>query len=293
MSMLTSEKHYKIEEIARRLDGSERAVSTRTAYRYLESLKEAGMAVNSDENGFYLAQYNQNTKTIKKIINFSEEETDIINSMIEELGNQGDDFSKKLRLKLFSTLNCVTSFAKDEKIDNIKEAIREKKKVTLRKYVSVSENIPKDRIVEPIKLDVVQYCVLCFDIEKRDTRLFKLNRTEQVILENNWEYEDLHSEPFKDIFRWIGTRKYNIEILLNNISRNIILEDYPESRLSIEECDYCSEFKYKLKTDVSSLLAPTNFVLSMGNNVEVLGCEEFINSIKDRLKELNSKYRIQ
>ena len=83
MRMLSGNVTYSIDELADRLEMSER-----TIYRYIDTFKAAGFAVEKLYGNIYrLTSLNDDTLDLSKLVYFSDEEAAIVNNMIDGLDN--------------------------------------------------------------------------------------------------------------------------------------------------------------------------------------------------------------
>ena len=83
MRLLSGNVTYSIDELAEKLEMSER-----TIYRYIDTFKAAGFAVEKLYGNIYrLTSLNDDTLDLSKLVYFSEEEAAIVNNMIDGLDN--------------------------------------------------------------------------------------------------------------------------------------------------------------------------------------------------------------
>ena len=83
MRLLSGNVTYSIDELADKLEMSER-----TIYRYIDTFKAAGFAVEKLYGNIYrLTSLNDDTLDLSKLVYFSDEEAAIVNNMIDGLDN--------------------------------------------------------------------------------------------------------------------------------------------------------------------------------------------------------------
>jgi len=81
---LSSGLRYRIEEIAERFD-----ISVRTAYRYINTLKDAGFVFPKPRSGYYSIDKNSPYfKEISELLHFSREEAVILQKAIHSIDNE-------------------------------------------------------------------------------------------------------------------------------------------------------------------------------------------------------------
>ena len=77
MQMLSSNVNYSVDDLMKELD-----ISRRTVYRYIETFKSAGFAVqNTHGNVWRLANLKNKYGDLSKVVYFSEEEAYILNGL--------------------------------------------------------------------------------------------------------------------------------------------------------------------------------------------------------------------
>lgn len=87
--------------------------------------------------------------------------------------------------------------------DKLMEAKKGRKQAILYGYASVNSGIISDRRVEPYEFLCNGESVLCYDMDKKAIRQFKLSRISDVkILKEDWKYTKEHVAANTDIFGW-------------------------------------------------------------------------------------------
>ncbi len=270
--MMSGKTDYPIEDISVRL-----GITPRSVYRYIETLRNAGFAVEKRHSNMYkLVRMPNLSVDLNKLIYFTEEEAFIINKLINSI--DGNNTLKAGLLKKLSAIYSLTSIAElvtdnktSEIIEIIGKAIQTKSQATLIDYESANSHTKSDRRIEPFAFTANYIDVWAYDIEKQENRIFKLSRTAKAELSGNkWEYESLHSKGHTDCFRMSGTDRIQVRLGLNLRAKNLLLEEYPLSAQYIIENDD----RFILDTQVCDLAGIGRFVIGLAAEIEIIDSPE-------------------
>lgn len=166
----------------------------------------------------------------------------------------------------------------DEKIIEIEKAIEEKKQIIIYQYRSNSSGTSSDRTVEPITFTCDKRYLWAYEDAhngNQPLRLFKIIRMGEIkILDDNWEHENEHKQPFVDAFEWARPNEPTINICmsLGVRAKNDLVERTPEANKYITDC---SEGIWYLNATVHSLVPVRSFCLSHLEDIEVYAPDEF------------------
>lgn len=270
-------------------------VSVRTIYRDIDKLSVSGVPIYTEKGKGGGISLLDNFILDKGV--FSEEEQIEIISSLEGMKNLNIYSNDILIDKLKGMFNQDTenwleidfstwgnSEEAKEKFNLIKNAIREKKLIRF-SYFSVKGEHTK-RIVEPLKLVfknsnwyLYGYCRL-----KKDYRMFKLNRIKNIKLIDTVFIRVLS----KDIFSNIDYKFRNeIEIVLkidNSLSYRVY-DEFEHDNIFLADEGY---FIVKVKYLEDNWLY--GYIMSFGENVEVLEPIHVRNIIKEKIMEMSKKY---
>lgn len=280
--LLSGQNAIDIKTIATRLD-----VSERTAYRYISSLMEEGFAVVKDRGRYTFAKSGKNYTNLSDIIHFSEEEATLVCDVMASL-NSDVDFQNKLISKLAATfdfetvIGSVASSPLRENIYVLKEAIERHLAVIIENYSSGGKGGNSDRYVEPYKFDDEHFSkVWCYDTKDGKCKQFKVSRIGgKVVLNGKWQFSDVHVVYDRDVFRTSGDERYNVELELDNLSHNLITEEYPEAKKHIRKT---KKGTWLLKTTVYQLFGVGRFVLGLIDHVRIIDSPELQKFVDDRI----------
>ena len=280
MQFLTGNVNYTLDEICERLD-----LSRRTMFRYLDTFKSAGFSVQRIGEGRYrLATMRRSDVDLSKIVYFTEEEAYVVNRLIDSLDNT-NVMKQGLRRKLaavYDSTDIENYIDKKENSVNIgflADAIREGKKVVLRDYSSSHTNATKDYTVEPFKFNTNYIDIWAFDTSDGLNKRFKIARIGSVeILDEPWDYADLHKEEPMDSFRIHGNSPEHVKLRLHLIAKNLLLEEYPLAEKEVYQDDSGTWY---YEGDVRGMDGVGTFVLGLPAFVNVIEGD----SLKAFLKE--------
>ena len=289
MQYLTGNVNYTLDEICEKLD-----LSRRTLFRYLDTFKSAGFAVQRIGEGRYrLATLRRTDVDLSKIVYFTEEEAYVVNRLIDSLDNT-NAMKQGLRRKLAAVYDATSI---DDFVDNkensasigaLAEAIREGKKVILRGYSSSHTNATKDYTVEPFKFNTNYIDIWAFDTSDRLNKRFKVARIGSVeILDSPWEHEGQHKEEPMDSFRIHGGSPVHVKLRLHLIAKNLLLEEYP---LTEKEVYQDADGVWYYEGDVFGMDGVGRFVLGLPAYVDVLEGKPLIEYLREQASILEKKF---
>lgn len=281
MQLLSSNIDYSVDDLMKELD-----ISRRTVYRYIDTFKEAGFAVqNTHGNVWRLATLKNKYGDLSKVVYFSEEEACIMNGLLESLDNT-NALKQTLRRKLVAVYDFdavgdyVANEAISENMDAISDAIREKKTVLLKDYASSHAGKTKSYKVEPYQVNTNHIDLWAYDVKDGINKRFKTARIGRVeiLSDEPWQHEEAHASLELDDFRIHGEKPVHVRLRLDMVARNLLLEEYPlaEKNLSAE-----GDETWIYEADCNGMKGVGRFVLGLPDRIEVLEGEE----VKGYLKE--------
>lgn len=272
MRLMSGNVYLTVDELARRLDTSKRSI-----YRYIDTFKECGFAVERiGESMYRLISMPPGYKDLKKLVYFSEEEARVLTNLIESL-----DETNTLKSNLYKKLCAVCDTKSLQEysgtsknaanVQALGNAMREGRKVILKDYASASSSTVRDRLVEPFEFTNNHIDVWCYDCEKQDVRLFKIARIGWVdILPDEWDNEDKHVKGFLDAFRMQGKTQTHVRMELTLRAKNLLCEEFPLAIPDITEEDG----KFIFDTMVSKMEGVGRFVIGLAKDVRIIDSPE-------------------
>ena len=283
MKLLTGNVSRTIDSLA-----AEMGVTTRTVYRYIDTIRDAGFVVNKlYGNVFQMGKVSRGMTDFKKLIYFTEEEAYLTAKMIEGMDNNHvlkRDLQRKLASVYDSTsiANYIGHAASAENVEALVSAIKHKRQVVLRQYESAHSNEAKDRLVEPIEFTANMIDIWAYDIENAEPRMFKVTRIHSVEeTDTPWEFQSKHKVPKPDVFRMTGKLNEPIALQLNTRAKSLLLEEYPLAEKDLRR----EEGKWVLHTVIHSLEGAGRFVIGLAADVKILEGEALRKYVQDYQKK--------
>lgn len=282
MRLMSGNVRYTVEQLADILETSYRSI-----YRYIDTFKSVGFAVEKDENNVYrLMQLPTEYEDLKNLIYFSEEEAKIVCNLIENL-----DSSNTLKANLYKKLTRIYNVTKINEfsgaksnaanVQALKTAMNEHKKVVLKSYASSNSGVIRDRLVEPFGFTNNHIDIWAYDIEKRANRLFKIPRIDWVdVLKEEWEFEDEHHKSGMDAFHMTGDNLVHVRLELTLKAKNLLCEEFPLAEPDIAQEDD----KWFYDSHVCQMAGIGRFVIGLGREIKVIDSPELSKYIKEYTK---------
>ena len=282
MRLMSGNAYLTVEQLAKRLD-----TSTRSIYRYIDTFKTCGFAVEKIDDSIYrLISMPSGYKDLQKLIYFSEEEARVLTYLIESL-DETNSLKSSLYRKLCAV--CDTKSIKEysgtsknaANVQALGNAMKDRKTVILKDYSSSSSGTVRDRVVEPFEFTNNHIDIWAYDCEKKDVRLFKIARIGWVdILPIDWQHEDEHDKGYLDAFRMQGKAQTHVRLEMTLRAKNLLCEEFPLAEPDITEKDG----KYILDTKVSKMEGVGRFVIGLMGDIRVLDSPELVAYINDYIR---------
>ena len=284
MKLLTGNVSRTIDSLA-----AELGVTTRTVYRYIDTIREAGFVVNKlYGNVFQMGKVSRGLTDFKKLIYFTDEEAYLAARMIEGIDNN-NALKRSLQRKLASVYDCtsianyIDNPANAANVEALSEAIRNKKQVILKQYESAHSDDSRDRLVEPIEFTANMIDIWAYDVEKGEPRVFKVMRIHGVeITDTPWAHEEKHTVQRPDVFRMSGPKSEKIVLQLNTRAKSLLLEEFPLAEKDLRREDG----KWVLRTEIHALEGAGRFVIGLAADVKVLEGKALL----DYIRKYDKKY---
>jgi proteasome accessory factor C len=275
--------HWTIKQLAERFDTSER-----TIYRYINLLEEVDFLIEKDFDNRYFIVTSDDDPTQAQ---FSVEETRFMKKLIQS--GAGDNPLKNLlvkKLSLNSELDSVPRLFVKARIgkfvEELAEAIKNKKQVTLKNYHSANSNEIRDRKVEPIHFGDNYQTVIALDVSDKICKQFKLERIgELVVTKEPFEFESRHEKNQSDIFGFTGDANTLITLTLSLRAYLLLREEFPLSVPYIEK----REKDYLFKGPVANFEGAGRFVMGLMDEIKVDGPEDFKVFLRKKIAGFNAK----
>ena len=312
--LLSGPRQYTIQELAEELN-----ISQRSIYRYLETFGKAGIdIVKVDDYKYRIRRLAPGVEDLSNVVYFSPEEAFIVNSLIDSLDPTNAlkaDLMKKLAA-IYDETSMATLSDKPvsaSKIQTLVGAIRDKKVVKIVGYVSSHSGKTKDYLVEPFEMTSNYRGVWAYDLEDGKNKRFIVVRMEDVVKTGeNWTMAHAHHATPMDAFRIHGDKEYHVVLRMNNVAKNLMLEEYPLTAKDISPqdghflCEDMVEMRQMILTThdmedeeeeywiydgmVRGLDGIGRFVLSLEDNIEVMEGDELIEFLLQHANQIKETY---
>ena len=284
ITLLADNRGYTIDEIADRLE-----ISRRSAYRYIETFKNARFVFASMNGRIRLVTNKGAMKEISDTIWFTEEESYVIKRLIDELDNTNglkNGLQRKLaaisEMTNLGEYTCNKAYATN--ISKIASAIKEHKKVLLKNYSSAHSNSVSDHIVEPFEFTSNQLDIWAYDTQDGINKRFKISRIEETeIQDNEWTNEQSHKSETIDDFRTHGDDKHHVSLELDYLAKNLLIEEYP---LAEKHITSIGNDHWLYQADVNKLDGVGRFALGLSEHVKVLEDSDLEKYICDSARKI-------
>ena len=288
MRLMSGNVYLTVEQLAKRLD-----TSTRSIYRYIDTFKTCGFAVEKIDDSIYrLISMPSGYKDLQKLVYFSEEEARVLTYLIESL-DETNSLKSSLYKKLCAVFDTkrIKEYSGTSKyaanVQALGNAMKDRKTVILKDYSSSSSGTVRDRVVEPFEFTNNHIDIWAYDCEKKDVRLFKIARIGWVdILPIDWQHEDEHDKGYLDAFRMQGKTQTHVRLEMTLRARNLLCEEFPLAIPDVTEKDG----KFIFDSMVTHMEGVGRFVIGLAADVKILDSpelEEYVISYRDRyLKSL-------
>ncbi len=287
MKMLTANNSLTVDEIAAKL-----AISQRSVYRYIDTFRAAGFVIKKTDNFIKLDKSSPYFKDISGLIHFSEEEAFILKSAIENI-DENNLLKQNLKKKLYTVYNynilaeTIVSGKNGRNVQQLVEAIENKRSVILRNYSSAHGHDIRDRFVEAYAFTTNYVQVWCYCPEENTNKLFKVSRIGSVeVLPESWQHEASHQSGCIDIFRMNSFDIKPIKLKLGLRSANLLQEEFP---LASKYLSKMSDNEWILETNVCSFDGVGRFVMGLLDDIEIIDSPEFFHYIQNLIKNFQNK----
>jgi predicted DNA-binding transcriptional regulator YafY len=253
----------------------------------MEFFRDCGFIVNKERGLYSIDRESPFFKRLIERVSFTEAEQIVLRRLIEKV-DEKNAVVEKLKEKLgggmdFQILN--DSRTNDQQafiISQLHEAIKYKQMAVLKGYSSPHGRTKRDRLVEPFLLMNGNNEVRCYEPASGMNKTFKVARIQQVeLLSENWQHEADHRRMFTDIFMFSGEERLPVKLRMGTLAHNLMIEEYPLSAPLFEQED---QNHWLLSMDVCSYAGIGRFVLGLFEDIEVLGSQEFIQYLKEKIK---------
>ena len=288
MGLLSSNVDYTIPELMERLETSRRSI-----FRYLESFKVAGFTMKKKGTNVHkLLTNNCHKIDLSQLIHLSDEEAYLLHNLMGALSSDCQviiNLEHKLAALFDATsvTEIIGNKVTGENIMRLRQAIDEKKQVTLVRYESGNTMSISDRLVEPIKFSSNYRDVYAYEVSTGITKVFKISRIGLVDVSlAAWQYEDKHEKIETDCFRMTGKEDIPVTLKMTLKAKNLLIEEYP---LASKYVTYDGQ-SWWFKGNVKDLAGVGRFVIGLADQTTIISSPLLDNFIKTYINKHLSVY---
>lgn len=274
MELLSSNVDYTIQELMDRLETSRRSV-----FRYIDSLKVAGFTMKKKGTSVHKLLTNSCHKIeLSQLIHLSDEEAYLLHNLIGALTSDCQvaiNLEKKLTALFDATsvTEIIGNKVTGENIMRLRQAMDEKKQVTLIGYESGNTMSISDRLVEPIRFSTNYTDVYAYEVATGITKVFKISRISQVEVSlTDWQHENKHENIETDCFRMAGKEDIPVTLMMTLKAKNLLIEEYP---LSSKYISYDGQ-SWWFKGNVKDLAGVGRFMIGLADQVQIIEGQRLI-----------------
>ena len=278
MKLLSSNVDYTIRELMDRL-----AISRRSIFRYLDTLRIAGFAVAKKGTNIHkLLSMPKEGINLSNLIHFSEEEAYLLHNLIGALTSDCQvaiNLENKLAALFDATsvTEIIGNKITGENIMRLRQAIDKKKQVTLVRYESGNTMSISDRLVEPIRFSTNYTDVYAYEVATGITKVFKISRISQVEVSlADWKNEDKHEKIETDCFRMAGKEDIPVTLKMTLKAKNLLIEENP---LASKYVSYDGQ-SWWFKGNVKDLAGVGRFVIGLADQMDIIDSPALVNYLK-------------
>lgn len=269
-------------------------ITRRNLYNYFHQLADYGFRVLREGHCYELDPRSPFFKRINATIPLSETEAECICHTLAENGS-GDALTQRVSAKLARHFG-LDGIAADPQLlakrvnDNkavLRKAMKTERIVRICNYSSPHSHTVHDRYVEPFLFLNGGRDVRCHEIATHQNKTFKLSRMESVeLMDDSWFNKPMHKRTYTDIFMFSGEERHTVTLRLGQLSRNLMLEEYPLSEGCIEPAGDGSHWLFT--ADVVSFLGIGRFVMGLYDDILVLGDDGFKDYIRRKVEGMKA-----
>lgn len=248
----------------------------RTIYRYFKLLEELGFRIEKKLSKFRIVDRVE-SPTDSFYGTFTEEESDYLAQAISQSKNKSllkDSILKKVHARsdvqqgVKRIFNAKLGFF----VDELADAVRNKKQVLLIDYYSINSNSEKDRLIEPVAFSKDYEYIHALEVESKSMKKFKLERISEVQVTHKKQlYEHLHESYEDSFFGFSGKAQYYVKLKLSKKAYHLLIEEYPEARPYTHTQH---RQHYFFETEIVEFPGIARFILGLPGEVEVIAGEE-------------------
>lgn len=286
--LLTENRQWTVDMICDHLD-----IQKRNLYYYLDFFKSANFGVQKRGGYYYISRQSPFISRLCDVVNFTDSEAITLRHVLD--GADGNDLqvrSIKKKIERFFDFDIMEESRYNRHqalmVRRIYDAIYKERKIIIRDYSSPNSGSVTDRIVEPFLLFNGSHDLRAYELSSGVNKTFRISRMGDVeVLEEEWSNKAKHRQMFTDIFNFSGEQPVTVNILLDQLSYNVLIEEYPRAeRYTRNEID---DKHWLFTPSVCSMLGIGRFVLGLFDHVKIIDSPELEAYVHKKLMEFVAK----
>lgn len=255
ISYLEQKPSKTIQHLASMLETSER-----TAYRYIDLIRDCGFNVIKDIHNRYFIE-NQSTQGVY----LTSEEAEYIKQLVLTSGKLNKLKDAVLsKVYLGSDIKIAASHLVNAKngqiVERLAQAIANKEQVILKRYHSINSETISDRLIEPFGFTDNYHTLMAFEVASAKNKTYHLDRITAIEFnKRGFTFEEKHEKKIPDAFGFsFQGEKHDLELDLSLKAYLLLKDEYP---LTIPYVIYNSKKDlYEIKIQVNDLKPIERFV---------------------------------
>lgn len=253
------------------------SVDKRSVYRYINVLEELGYNLGKDSsNRYFIAEADPRQPN-----QFTAEESQLVKQLLAALPKSHpllESIKKKVYLtsELTPLVEDLLDIHRARVVQQLAEAIAQRKQVRLIQYQSISSNQVTDRVVEPLGFTESYSTLDAFEVSSQKTKSFKIQRIEQVEILAA-DAQNTLIAPLTDAFGFTGTA-FTVVLHLSRRAYRLLIEEFPTLR-PFTQAQKHAQYPFRFVGDINNEIGIGRFILGLPSEIEV----ESPQSLKDYL----------
>lgn len=160
-------------------------------------------------------------------------------------------------------------------ISLLQHACTQKRCVILHQYASNSGGSVSDRTCEAYDVRPEDGIVICYDLDRKDVRVFNFNRIGYVeIVEGQpWKHTESHKKINVDVFHMTGDTTTRISLQLDLMAKNLLVEEYPKAKECIKGQKGDDNVWY-FTADLCKMEGIGRFYIGLASHIKILEGDE-------------------
>ncbi len=176
-----------------------------------------------------------------------------------------------------------------ERLDRLAAAQQDERQVVLENYRSRSNEI-RSRRVEPFHVDPEKDTLQAYDIDKRDSRHFRLSRIERVHLTDTpWQFQGEHRVKITDVFRIADNKQVPVHLTLDVFAYNSLTEEFPLTITYIDPGSKPNTFEFQCVVN-HEFKGVLNFIMSNALHLTINYPEQLRTLVREEAKRILKKF---